>query len=63
MEQSAFGSTTPVTDTGVLVGSGAYEGLTAYLVFDFDGTPPVTVTGAIFPDELPPLVTFEELPQ
>jgi hypothetical protein len=62
MERSAFGSATPVTDTGVLVGSGGYEGLTAYLVFDFDGTPPVTVTGAIFPGDLPPMTTFEELP-
>jgi hypothetical protein len=53
-----------VTDTGVLVGSGAYEGLTAYLVFDWTySLPATTVTGAIFPGDLPPVVTFEEVPR
>jgi hypothetical protein len=47
-----------VSDTGVLVGRGAYEGLTAYLVFDFQQRP-VSVVGAIFPGELPPIATFE----
>ena len=56
-------SNTTITDTGVLVGSGAYEALNAYLLFDYDGTPPVTVTSAIFPGDLPPMVTFEELPE
>jgi hypothetical protein len=31
-------------------------------VFDW-GVWPGTVTGAIFPGELPPAVTFEELPE
>jgi hypothetical protein len=52
-----------VTDTGVLVGTGDYEGLTAYLMFDWGYAPPLTVTGAIFPGELPPQTTFEELPE
>jgi hypothetical protein len=49
----------------VLVGTGAYEGLSAWFVFDSDGVPPEYATIAIFPDDLPPapLVTFEELPQ
>jgi hypothetical protein len=53
-----------ITDTGVLVGSGDYEGLTAYLVFDYPPPPETaTITGAIFPGELPPQITFEELPE
>jgi hypothetical protein len=53
-----------VTDTGVLVGSGDYEGLTAYLIFDWTySLPEPTVTGAIFPGELPPQVTFEDWPE
>jgi hypothetical protein len=53
-----------ITDTGVLVGSGAYEGLTAYLLFDWTySLPAATVTGAIFPSDLPPVVTFEALPK
>jgi hypothetical protein len=68
-----------VADTGVLVGSGGYEGLTAYLSFEY-GTCPCSVTGAIFPADTyvmtypdgstrtftgapPPAVTFEELPE
>jgi hypothetical protein len=50
--------TDTVSDTGVLVGSGAYEGLTAFLVFDFSQGP-TTVVGAIFPGEMPPMATFE----
>ena len=50
--------TDTVSDTGVLVGSGAYEGLTAFLVFDFSQGP-ATVVGAIFPGEMPPMATFE----
>jgi hypothetical protein len=62
MERGA-GPWDTVTDTGVLVGSGAYEGLTAYLMFDWSIlSPPYEVTGAIFPGDLPPQVTFEELP-
>jgi hypothetical protein len=65
--QDRAGETTTevtVTDTGVLVGSGDYEGLTAYLVFDWPPPPETaTITGAIFPGELPPQVTFEELPE
>jgi hypothetical protein len=57
------GGNTTVADTGVLVGSGAYEGLSAFLVLDYDGSPPVTVTAAIFPGRLPPMITFEDLPQ
>jgi hypothetical protein len=41
-----------------MTGSGAYEGLSAYLFFDFSGDPP-TVEGAIYEGELPP---FPELP-
>jgi hypothetical protein len=52
------GTLDTVTDTGVFVGSGAYEGLTAYLVFDYSRNP-VTVVGAIFPGELPPIPTLE----
>jgi hypothetical protein len=52
------GTLQTVTDTGVFVGDGAYEGLTAYLVFDFSRNP-VRVTGAIFPGELPPIATLE----
>jgi hypothetical protein len=62
MERGA-GPWDTVTDTGVLVGSGDYEGLTAYLMFDWGYAPPLTVSGAIFPGELPPVVTFEELPE
>jgi hypothetical protein len=50
--------TATVSDTGVLVGSDAYEGLTAFLVFDFKANP-VAVVGAIFPGDLPPMATFE----
>jgi hypothetical protein len=60
MERSAPHATIGQTD--VLVGSGAYEGLTAYLVSDW-GTWPARVTGAIFPGDMPPVVTFEELPE
>jgi hypothetical protein len=52
---------TMITDEAVLVGSGPYQGLTAFLVFDWSVWPG-TVTGAIFPGDLPPQVTFEELP-
>jgi hypothetical protein len=47
-----------VTETVVLAGSGAYEGLTAYLAFDYDDGP-VAVRGLIFPGEMPPVATFE----
>ena len=47
-----------VSDIGVLVGSGAYQGLTAFLLFDFKEIP-VAVVGAIFPGEMPPIATFE----
>jgi hypothetical protein len=50
--------TATVSDTGVLVGSGAYEGLSAFLVLDFKQNP-VSVVGAIFPGEMPPMATFE----
>lgn len=40
------------TDTVVLRGEGAYEGLTAYLVMDYS-TEPATFVGAIFPGEMP----------
>jgi hypothetical protein len=52
------GSVDTVTDTGLLVGSGAYEGLTAYLVFDFTKSP-VTAIGAIFPGQMPQVATFD----
>jgi hypothetical protein len=53
------GSRGPITsDTGLLVGSGAYEGLSAFLVFDTSQDPAI-VLGAIFPGEPPPVVTFE----
>ena len=48
-----------VTDTGVLAGTGAYEGLTAYLVFDFRQVPVAVVGASTFPGELPPRATFE----
>jgi hypothetical protein len=51
-------SPTGTSDTGLLVGSGAYEGLSAFLVFDFSQTQ-APVVGVIFPGELPPVVTFE----
>jgi hypothetical protein len=62
MQGRAPGPGWTITDTGLLVGSGAYEGLTAYLEFEF-GLPsePVPVTGAIFPGGLPPMITFEDL--
>ena len=46
------------SDTGLLVGSGAYEGLSAFLVFDFSQTQ-APVVGVIVPGEMPPVVTFE----
>jgi hypothetical protein len=46
------------SDFGLLVGSGAYEGLSAFLVFDFSHAQ-APVVGVIFPGELPPVVTFE----
>jgi hypothetical protein len=46
-----------VSDAAVLVGSGAYEGLTAYLLFDLD-TGPGTIAGAIFAGEPPAIATF-----
>jgi hypothetical protein len=49
--------TATVSDTGLLVGSGAYEGLSAFLVFEF--SPSGTVVGAIFPGEMPPVATFD----
>jgi hypothetical protein len=52
------GSGATVSDTGILVGSGAYEGLSAFLVFDYR-TIPYPVVGAIFPGEMPPVATFE----
>jgi hypothetical protein len=54
------GGSGPVTvsDTGILVGSGAYEGLSAFLVFDYRQNP-APVVGAIFPGEMPPVATFE----
>jgi S-formylglutathione hydrolase FrmB len=54
--------TATVSDTGIIVGSGAYEGLSAFLVFDFTQVP-ASVVGAIFPGEVPPQVTFEESPE
>jgi hypothetical protein len=65
MERGLFraANNTTVTDTAVLTGSGSYEGLSAYLAFNFDGSPPVDVSGAIFPGGLPPVVTFEDLPE
>jgi hypothetical protein len=57
LNEGASGTAT-VSDTGVLVGSGAYEGLSAFLVFDFTQNP-VSVVGAIFPGEMPPVATFE----
>jgi hypothetical protein len=49
-----------VSDTGILVGSGAYEGLSAFLVFDYEqASGPWPVVGAIFPGEMPPVATFE----
>ena len=45
-------------DTAILKGEGGYEGLTAYLVFDFT-TEPGTFQGLIFPGEMP---TFPEPP-
>jgi hypothetical protein len=50
--------TASTSDTGLLVGSGAYEGLSAFLVFDFSQTE-APVVGVIFPGEIPPVVTFE----
>jgi hypothetical protein len=52
--------TATVSDNSVVVGSGAYEGLSAFLVFEFSSNPG-TVVGAIFPGEMPPVATFEEL--
>jgi hypothetical protein len=49
--------TATVSDTGVLTGSGAYEGLGAFLSFDFNQKP-ATVVGAIFPGQMPPPATF-----
>jgi hypothetical protein len=46
-----------VSDTVVLAGSGAYEGLTAYLVLDYHH--PVDVHGLLFHGEMPPVATFE----
>jgi hypothetical protein len=48
--------TATVSDTGLFVGRGAYEGLSAFLVFEF---PSGSVVGAIFPGEMPPVATFE----
>jgi hypothetical protein len=48
-----------VSDTGILVGSGAYEGLSAFLVFDYPKPFVATVVGAIFPGQMPPVATFE----
>jgi hypothetical protein len=50
--------TATVSDTGLLVGDGAYEGLSAFLVFDMSQRPGAVV-GAIFPGEVPPVATFE----
>jgi hypothetical protein len=46
------------SDTGLFVGSGAYEGLSAFLAFDFSQTP-ASVVEVIVPGDLPPVVTFE----
>ena len=49
-----------VTDTGVLAGTGAYEGLTAYLVFDFRQVPVAVVGTWTFPGRAPsPRATFQ----
>jgi hypothetical protein len=48
--------TRTVSDTGVLVGRGAYEGLSAFLVFDFRTG---KVVAAIFPGEMPPQAMFQ----
>jgi hypothetical protein len=47
-----------VSDAIILTGSGAYEGLTAYLVFDLSRDP-ATVVGVIFPGGMPPIAKFE----
>jgi len=57
LNEGASGTAT-VSDTGILVGSGAYEGLSAFLVFEFSPST-ASVVGAIFPGELPPVATFE----
>jgi hypothetical protein len=49
-----------ITDTAMLGGSGAYQGLTAHLVFDW-GTWPGQVMAAIIPGDLAPQI--EEFPE
>lgn len=51
-----------VSDAAVLIGEGGYDGLMAYLVFDWTGhsaSNPARVEGAIVPGTLPPTPSLE----